>query len=45
MNRLNIYNKLFILFFAVLIVINIKKAPHEKSEIGGGKKAVISSEK
>jgi hypothetical protein len=31
MSKLNIYNKLFIAFFALLVVVIIWKVPHEKN--------------
>ena len=37
MRKLNIYNKLFILFFAALIVIIIMKAPRETNDVNNGK--------
>ncbi len=43
MRKLNIYNKLFILFFAALIVIIIMKAPRETNDVNNGKGATTAS--
>jgi hypothetical protein len=40
MKNLSIYNKLFLLFFALLILIIIMKVPREKSETGKNHAAV-----
>jgi hypothetical protein len=37
MQRLNIYNKCFIVFFMALIVFIILKVPHEKEKESKGK--------
>ncbi len=44
MAKLNIYNKLFILFFALLVAVIIWKVPHEKNT-AQPKQATVNSEK
>ncbi len=41
MVKLNIYNKLFILFFALLVIVIIWKVPHEKKTENANQPAMI----
>jgi hypothetical protein len=45
MNKLNIYNKLFLVFCALLIVVIIWKAPHEKDDKTEKKEKVEKKDK
>ncbi len=42
MAKLNIYNKIFILFFVLLVIVIIWKVPHEKN-VGLSKQSNIST--
>ena len=44
MNKLSLYNKIFIMFFALLVVIIILKVPHE-SNVGASKQANVANNK